>query len=63
MRPREGPDGLRPAQRWRLVIAHVSVCPFCLDAGLLEHDGTPKPALAAFTALTAAGAPSPRSGP
>lgn len=62
---------LKEAERWNLAgftwytwrDPGGSVCPFCLDAGLLEHDGTPKPALAAFTALTAAGAPSPRSGP
>ncbi len=29
----------------------VSVCPFCLNAGLLGADGTAKPALAAFAAL------------
>lgn len=31
----------------------VSVCPFCLNAGLLTADGAPKPALAEFVALAA----------
>jgi len=33
----------------------VSVCPFCLNAGLLEADGTPKPALSSFAVLAASG--------
>jgi len=42
---------------WRDPAAHVIACPFCQDAGLLEHDFSPKPSLNAYRELSATAAP------